>query len=359
MRQGKSKYVFPGNNTPQGFYSFYQQGLRGLERIFILKGGPGVGKSTLIRKIGSAMMERGYDVEFWQCSSDNDSLDGLIIPALMVGIVDGTAPHIVDPVYPGAVDEIVNLGNFWDGAYLREHKEEIVELTSTISEYFTQGYQTLSVAGELSKQKDEIYNPLLDREKINIEADNLVEEIFHKTPLNRHLFASAITPKGMVSFSRSISLFYSHRYLLQGEAGIAKSLLMEKIAKTAEAHGHAIEVYHTPLDVDKIEMLLLPGLDIAILDYPSDADWKIFPEDKIIDAQCFFTALPEENKKVGIIDEKIQKIIQEASQKIAAAKSLHDKLEVYYNKAMNFEDVDQESNTLFNKILVIANNKEK
>ena len=71
MRQGKAKYVFPGSNTPAGFVSFYREGLNNIERLFILKGGPGTGKSTLMRKIGLAMLERGYDVEFWQCSSDN------------------------------------------------------------------------------------------------------------------------------------------------------------------------------------------------------------------------------------------------------------------------------------------------
>ena len=61
MRQGKAKYLFPGNNTPKGFISHYHEGLRGMQQIFILKGGPGVGKSTLMRKIGTAMLERGYD----------------------------------------------------------------------------------------------------------------------------------------------------------------------------------------------------------------------------------------------------------------------------------------------------------
>ncbi|MGI6361693.1 MAG: ATPase [Bacillota bacterium] len=94
MRQGKARYIFPGSNTPQGFHSFYQEVLQGLERIFILKGGPGVGKSTLIRKIGQAILDRGYDVEFWQCSSDCDSLDGVMIPALSLAVVDGTTPQV-------------------------------------------------------------------------------------------------------------------------------------------------------------------------------------------------------------------------------------------------------------------------
>ena len=93
MRQGKATYVFPGSNTSAGFLSFYREGLKAIDNVFILKGGPGCGKSTLMRKIGLNMLERGYDVEFWQCSSDNDSLDGVVIPDISAAIIDGTPPH--------------------------------------------------------------------------------------------------------------------------------------------------------------------------------------------------------------------------------------------------------------------------
>jgi hypothetical protein len=44
------------------------------------------------------MLEKGYDVEFHCCSSDNDSLDGIVIPSIRVAMLDGTAPHGVVPV---------------------------------------------------------------------------------------------------------------------------------------------------------------------------------------------------------------------------------------------------------------------
>ncbi|HHV61803.1 MAG TPA: ATPase [Firmicutes bacterium] len=93
-KKGYIKKVFPGGNTPQGFYSFYDQIITpNATRILIIKGGPGVGKSTFMRKIAEEMVDRGYDVELHHCSSDNGSLDGVVIPSIGVALIDGTAPH--------------------------------------------------------------------------------------------------------------------------------------------------------------------------------------------------------------------------------------------------------------------------
>ena len=93
--KGSIKRVFPGGNTAKGFYSYYDQ-IIGTEatRLFIIKGGPGVGKSSFMKKIAQDMTEKGYDVELHQCSSDNGSLDGVVIPALKIAMIDGTAPHV-------------------------------------------------------------------------------------------------------------------------------------------------------------------------------------------------------------------------------------------------------------------------
>ena len=80
---GRIKKVFPGSNTAEGFYSFYNYIIPpDADRIFIIKGGPGVGKSTFMRSIADRLVERGFDVEFHCCSSDNGSLDGIVIPKL-------------------------------------------------------------------------------------------------------------------------------------------------------------------------------------------------------------------------------------------------------------------------------------
>ena len=57
--------------------------------------------------------EQGEDVDFLWCSSDPDSLGRIVLKKRRIALLDGTAPHVVDPQNPGAVDEILNLGEYW------------------------------------------------------------------------------------------------------------------------------------------------------------------------------------------------------------------------------------------------------
>ena len=49
------------------------------ERVFLIFGGPGTGKSSLMRKVASAAEGGGAVCEYIYCSSDIRSLDGVII----------------------------------------------------------------------------------------------------------------------------------------------------------------------------------------------------------------------------------------------------------------------------------------
>ncbi|WP_243158021.1 hypothetical protein [Aminipila terrae] len=92
------RHIYPGNNTTEGFYSYYNYilGQREANRIICIKGGPGVGKSTFMRKIGETYLEKGEDVDFMHCSSDNNSLDGVVLKNRRIALIDATSPHVVD-----------------------------------------------------------------------------------------------------------------------------------------------------------------------------------------------------------------------------------------------------------------------
>ena len=50
MTKGRIRHMFPGGNTSQGFFSYYDYilGQEEANRIICIKGGPGVGKSTFM-----------------------------------------------------------------------------------------------------------------------------------------------------------------------------------------------------------------------------------------------------------------------------------------------------------------------
>ena len=86
---------FLGANTAGGFVSRFDQlhTDRRIRKLIILKGGPGCGKSTFMKKLRKTAADLGADTESCPCSSDPASIDALLIPTLGLAVVDGTAPH--------------------------------------------------------------------------------------------------------------------------------------------------------------------------------------------------------------------------------------------------------------------------
>ena len=116
---------FLGACTPQGFLSYADTLFDELSQLYIIKGGSGCGKSTFMRRIGAEAESRGLDVSYILCSSDPGSLDGVLLPALSVGFVDGTAPHVLEPRLCGGGANYLNFGEFYDEAGLRANAGEI------------------------------------------------------------------------------------------------------------------------------------------------------------------------------------------------------------------------------------------
>ena len=90
---------FLGANSPTGFYSLYDQliDLETAQAVYLLKGGPGCGKSSFMRRVARHAEAAGQPVEYISCSGDPDSLDAVVLPAQAVALVDATAPHAMAP----------------------------------------------------------------------------------------------------------------------------------------------------------------------------------------------------------------------------------------------------------------------
>ena len=116
MNNGLETRYFLSALTGAGYYALHRQFLRPPERYFcILKGGPGCGKSTFLKRVGDAGRAAGLAVVWLHCAGDPASLDGVYFPEKRSGFFDGTAPHTVDPALFGDPQEV------------REHLKYIID----------------------------------------------------------------------------------------------------------------------------------------------------------------------------------------------------------------------------------------
>ncbi|WP_425057745.1 hypothetical protein SCACP_22820 [Sporomusa carbonis] len=100
-----------------------------------------------MKKVSQKLVGQGYDVEHHHCSGNPNFLDGLVVPALNTAVIDGTAPpHAVDARQTGCIDEIVNLGQFWDESKLIENQAAILSCTKEINSRFQRACRILKAA---------------------------------------------------------------------------------------------------------------------------------------------------------------------------------------------------------------------
>jgi energy-coupling factor transporter ATP-binding protein EcfA2 len=361
MPDTKIKNYFPGGNTSQGFYSFYEYLPYKTEREYIIKGGPGTGKSTFMKKIGYQVIDKGYEVEFHWCSFDNNSIDGIVIPDLKIAIYDGTAPHMVDPKYPGALEEIINLGDYWDSNYLRKHRKEIISLTKDISNFFKRTYYFLKLARIVYDEWKSYYLEGMNLDKVNKKIEKLQKEILGNKVISskgmeRHLFGSAITPEGNINYFDNITKDIKNRYIIKGKPGTGKSTLIKKIAEAILQQNNDVLFLHCSFDPESIDAIIIESLNIAILNGTAphiiDASSK---EDKIIDMlECIDPEVITQNtENIKDVKKRFNELMDKAFHYLKKAKFSHDQLEDYYIEAMDFIKVEKKQKEIMKEIMKI------
>jgi len=369
MLKGKARKVFPGNNTSKGFFSFYENIIKpDATRIFVIKGGPGVGKSTFMTNIGNTMLEKGFDVELHYCSSDNDSLDAVVVPALQVALLDGTAPHIVDPKNPGAVDEIINLGDYWDEAALVSNKGKIIACNKRISRFFKTAYSYLKEAKIASDELAGYFSEAMNHTKLQKNIHMLCTEIFYnllpdyKKPAGlRRLFASANTPDGLVNYIDTILQDTRKLYMIKGEPAAGKDELLQAVLDKGVQLGVAVEAYHCPFEPEKLELLYFPELFTGVLyqndrlDFdPGVLQWLDSLEILDLNQHLDAAVCGEYSEEIQDAKNRMTGNIKRAYQKLNAAKKMHDEMEMFYVPAMNFKAVNKKREEVLERILVYS-----
>ena len=322
------RHYFSAANTPLGFYSCFDSVIDKYRanRVYYIKGGSGCGKSTFMKKIGAAFK----DAEYFHCSSDVNSLDGVLIPSKKAAVFDGTAPHVQDPVLCGAADETVDFGAFLHKDMLIKARKEIFRLVTEKAIFFKNAYRYLAAASALapvpSFEKDCTFARLLDdtKEKYGLHI------IAGTAGKKRNLFAEGFTPQGKVNFYNE--LFTGKTVKVTGDTA---ACFLEELGNAFLLGGYDVDFLLSPLRPDCCDHLLVRDLSLVF----SAAFSGDGTEEIILSPQS------------GCLDEPLyNSLIEKAIDSLRRAKELHGQVEEHYIPAIDFSKVDEKCAAILEEI---------
>ncbi|MEG0597686.1 MAG: hypothetical protein RR502_06540, partial [Oscillospiraceae bacterium] len=319
---------FLGANSSHGFYSLYDELLprESAAAIYYLKGGPGCGKSTLMNAVGRRARDAGLDAEYILCSGDPDSLDGIVIPALGVAVADGTAPHILEPLFPGAVEHYVNLGDCYDTGGLSTIREELMAATLACKVPYAQCYQALAAAAAVGRAgRLLLSSETLQQRLVRRGAGILARECKKTgdTGGKTLRFLSGITCEGHFCLWDTVEELCPRVYALSDSYGLGGPLLETLLAGAVESGYHVISC-PSPLEPERLEHLLIPSLGLAFVTDTPALPYPHKPYRHIrVDAMADEAVLRQNKGRLKFVRKVTEELLQEGIVALSEAKKRH------------------------------------
>ena len=319
------KHYFLSANSYAGFYNNYKylNSKTSSGFTFILKGGPGTGKSTMLKTIGKHFVSSGYKVEYFHCSSDPQSLDGIRLVDFNISVVDGTAPHTMNTNVPLIDSKIVNLEQFVNDD-VASYTTKINHYLQKKKEHYALAYRYLKIAGEL--YKIQILENINENE-IKRQTRKLLK-IIKLTARKKHgeireMFLSATGyEENFIKHNNYQQIIYLNLPPLLG------SKVLKNLSNEISKKGYDITTIFSPLVQDLQEGVVINIRNTLLI--LKKTSLPILP--------CF--------KHFEISEE----LLNNAKENLLKAKENHKKVEKYYIKNLNIKGLTQTTKKLIAEI---------
>ncbi len=349
---------FMGANSPLGFCSFFEEIYNPYKNHhpYIIKGGPGTGKSTLMKKVARIAMEKGLDTELIYCSSDPESLDGIIVRELDVSVIDGTSPHVIEPKFPGAVENIINTGDFWDKKKLKEKSDKIRSLTLENSIHHRRSARYLAAAGAVNDENIRLAHSFIKEDKINgfalrFAARELPRKKNSSPGRRMRRFISGITPDGVIFLNETVTALATRIIGIRDEYGAVSPLLCQRIGEIAIRNGYDVIFCQCPMKPKgDCEHIIIPRMNLALItlkkEHPTDLSC-----DRIIHSKRFMhEGIDAYKQKIRWSKKICSHLISESINSLKNAKAVHDRLEKEYIEVMDFHALNDYTDIITEEI---------
>ncbi len=345
---------FLAANSAEGFFSEFGNCYNPYDnwKAYIIKGGPGTGKSSFMKRVLELAEEKGIKADEVYCTGDPDSLDAVILPEIKKVIMDGTSPHVVDPALPGVSDTIFNFGEFWDEKALQNSRDEIIKTAKMNKALHRRAAKYIFAAGRVYEDVLESVKPYVLMKKCASNSEKIINKYLVNTnsgnATEKVRYLGGITPKGVVYFTESVASSIDNVVTINDPFGLAALEVLAEVKQTALKKGYDVITYKNPLlPRQLLDAVLIPSVSLLVLrtcDYiKCDLSAESISFDELYDR----FDVPESVKQSQEISKEL---ISVAAQTLKQAKEVHDEIEKHYISAMNFEALKDFCDKILNEI---------
>ena len=341
---------FLGGASPSGFETaFWSE--HSAYYGFYLKGGPGTGKSTLLKKIASAFS--GERVSVYHCASDPHSLDAVVLEDRGVFLADATAPHESSTPLPYVTGETVDLAAGLKTERLAEHRQKILDLYAQNKAAHAQARRGLSGISDLLDTAAAAGQSALNRDKLERYAARFARRLLPRGSGTGRVLSrqcSAVTPQGRLTL---LPEDYDWILLRDDALAASQTLLALFVQKVADS-GLTCEVTHALTQSSRpVTHVILPERRLAVIAGAAGMSAPLRQPLTAVSMNRFYdAALLKEHRELLRFCTKTAASVEETTVGLLAdALRSHDALEDYYIAALHKPYLDRQAAETVRRIL--------
>jgi len=344
---------FISSNSGRGAVSFLDTLYNSDAQVaYLLKGGPGSGKSTLMKKLADAAEKKSLSVEKAHCPSDPDSLDGIYIRETAVAFADATAPHALEPRYDGALELYISLSQNLDHKRLRGMRGKIAELSAETTKLREKAFSRLAAADAAQAAVFNLIADSVDIPKIRARGAALAKKYLtarsDNRPFVKNRFLSGITPDGKQVFKSTPAALMGDgaQYVSLRDSFGLSPFLLSPILEEARGRGYEVYACYCPLNPSKLEHLLIPeanacflseGAGESLFTLPDGAESRNIRLDAAVDRE----RVKKNKAKLKAVRQAADALITDACALLAGAKRVHNELEKIYASETDYTGTER------------------
>lgn len=254
---------------------------------------------------------------------------------------------MIEPKYPGAFEQVVDLSVCWNEHLLFLAREEIMTLATKIGRCHEHCCRFLGAAGSLGGDTYRIALDATDSAKVARASERIAAVEFRGGKGQRGhevvRFLSCVTNKGLTMFDETANELCERVYLIDDAYGATSRLLLASLREHALEAGFDIICCYCPLSpFEKLEHIFIPALRLGFMtanDFhkPGIEPYRIIRSRRFTDPEL----LSRSRKRLAFNKKAEAQMLQQAARLLSEAKELHDRLEQIYVSAMNFDCVNE------------------